>query len=176
MPEGETDQEAASGLCLVSQGLQSSGRVPVFRDRVGRDKRNGFSTYQVLCTSVGPTPAPACFQRRATWGRARRGTAKARGEGPGGRVNGSHGLLPFAAPHTRSRHQDWEPAGRPVRSTSFTPTLPPYFKVILPAGQPVIVMLCRGAPPVGVDGGGWECLTVSRRWRRWRCLGVLDGV
>ena len=103
---------ASSGFTVKRQG-----NTP--RDRVGRDKRNGFSTYQVLCTSVGPTPAPACFQRRATWGRARRGTAKARGEGPGGRVNGSHGLLPFAAPHTRSRHQDWEPAGGPARSTSF---------------------------------------------------------
>ena len=54
---------------------------------------------QVLCSSTSAYAGDRLFSASGDVGagRARRGTAKAR-EGPGGRVNSSHGLLPFAAP------------------------------------------------------------------------------
>ena len=103
---------ASSGFTVKRQGN-------TLRDRVGRDKRNGFSTYQVLCSSTIAYAGARLFSASGDVGESapRHGQgAWRRARGP---VNGSHGLLPFAAPHTRSRHQDWEPAGGPARSTSF---------------------------------------------------------
>ena len=87
--------------------IQSSGRAPVIRDRVGRDKRNRFSTYQVLCSSTRAYAGVrvGVFARRRRGGERAVDTVEVRGEGPGSRVNSSHGLLPFAAPSTRGRHQ-----------------------------------------------------------------------
>ena len=58
-----------------------------------------FSTYQVLCSLKNEgRRRPSTFGAWASWGRARRGKVEARDEGPGGRTNGSHGLLPLVSP------------------------------------------------------------------------------
>jgi len=139
--------------------VQSSGRAPVIRDRVGRDKRNRFSTYQVLCSSTRAYAGVrvGVFARRRRGGERAVDTVEVRGEGPGSRVNSSHGLLPFAAPIAQSCHQGLG-AGWQASPLHF------FFKA-------------AAAPHGGVAAGWWRRgLRQGRRWAPCRCAGVSAGL
>jgi len=89
---------ASSGFTVKRQGN-------TLRDRVGRDKRNGFSTYQVLCSSTIAYAGARLFSASGDVGES----APRHGQGAWRRARGPGKRQPRAATLRRSPHAEPPP-------------------------------------------------------------------